>query len=144
MKIKISGSGLLYFLSLKALSCRVSPCGNLLQISYELVKKWLRYRLYRVSVVGGVAMAWVACFQRHFSSNWTETWHDDSLDGIDRAQSQKKNLSSGQKLLEASITYYVCQSVFPIYLSHFASEWTEIWHDDSLDGIDRAQSQKKI
>ena len=64
MKIKISGSGLLYFLSLKALSCRVSPCGNLLQISYELEKKWLRYRLYRVSVVGGVAMAWVACFQR--------------------------------------------------------------------------------
>ena len=66
MKIKISGSGLLYFLSLKALSCRVSPCGNLLQISYELDKKWLRYRLYRVSVVGvgGVAMAWVACFQR--------------------------------------------------------------------------------
>ena len=52
MKIKISGSGLLYFLSLKALSCRVSPCGNLLQISYELEKKWLRYRLYRVS--GGV------------------------------------------------------------------------------------------
>ena len=54
MKIKISGSGLLYFLSLKALSCRVSPCGNLLQISYELEKKWLRYRLYRVS--GGVVV----------------------------------------------------------------------------------------
>ena len=42
---------------------------------------------------------------------------------------------------EASITYYVCQYVFPIYLSHFSSEWTEIWHDDSLDGIDRAYSQ---
>ena len=40
--------------------------------------------------------------------------------------------------LVASITYYVCQSVFPIYLSHFSSEWTEIWHDDSLDGVDRA------
>ena len=40
--------------------------------------------------------------------------------------------------LEASITYYVSQSVFPIYLSHFSSEWTEIWHDDSLDGIDQA------
>ena len=26
--------------------------------------------------------------------------------------------------------------VFPIYLSHFSSEWTEIWHDDSLNGID--------
>ena len=24
------------------------------------------------------------------------------------------------------------------YLSHFSSEWTEIWHDDSLDAIDRA------
>ena len=35
-------------------------------------------------------------------------------------------------------TYYVSLSVFPIYLSHFSSEWTEIWHDDSLDGIDRA------
>ena len=23
-------------------------------------------------------------------------------------------------------------------LSHFSSEWTEIWHDDSLDGIDQA------
>ena len=131
MKIKISGSGLLYFLSLKALSCRVSPCGNLLQISYELEKKWLRYRLYRVSVVGGVAMAWVACFQRHFSSNWTETWHDDSLDGIDRAQSQKKF-----KLRpESSITYYVSQSVFHIYLGHFSSEWTEILHDEVIYNI---------
>ena len=44
--------------------------------------------------------------------------------------------------LEASITYYVCHSVFPIYLSHFSSDWTEIWHewtetwhDDSLDGM---------
>ena len=43
----------------------------------------------------------------------------------------------------ASITYYVCQSVFPIYLSHFSLEWTEIWHDDSLDGIDRAYSQNE-
>ena len=40
--------------------------------------------------------------------------------------------------LEAFITYYVSQSVFPIYLSHFALEWTEIWHDDSLDVIDQA------
>ena len=44
--------------------------------------------------------------------------------------------------LVASITYYVCHSVFPIYLSHFSSDWTEIWHewtetwhDDSLDGM---------
>ena len=37
--------------------------------------------------------------------------------------------------LVASITYYVSQSVFPIYLSHFSSEWTETWHDDSLDGM---------
>ena len=40
--------------------------------------------------------------------------------------------------LVASITYYVCQYVFPIYLSHFSLEWTEIWHDDSPDGMDRA------
>ena len=40
--------------------------------------------------------------------------------------------------LVASITYYVSQSVFPVYLSHFSSEWTEIWHDDFLDCIDRA------
>ena len=39
--------------------------------------------------------------------------------------------------LKASITYYVSQSVFPIYLSSFSSEWTEIWHEDSLDGIDQ-------
>ena len=59
---------------------------------------------------------------------------DDSLDGIDRAYSQKKfNLQ-----LVASITYYVCQYVFPTYLSHFASEWTEIWHDDSPDDIVQA------
>ena len=25
-----------------------------------------------------------------------------------------------------------------IYLSQVTSEWTEIWHDDSLDVIDRA------
>ena len=29
--------------------------------------------------------------------------------------------------LVASMTYYVCQYVFPIYLSHFSSEWTEIF-----------------
>ena len=46
--------------------------------------------------------------------------------------------------LVASITYYVSQSVFPVYLSHFSSEWTEILHDDSLDGIDRAKSQNKF
>ena len=41
--------------------------------------------------------------------------------------------------LVASITHYVSESVFPIYLSHFSSEWTEIWHDDdSLDDIDQA------
>ena len=40
--------------------------------------------------------------------------------------------------LEASITYYVSQSVFPKYFSHFSSEWTETWHDESLDGIDLA------
>ena len=55
-------------------------------------------------------------------------------DGLDRAQSQKKF----KLRLEASITYYVSQSVFPIYLSLFSSEWTEIWHDDSLDSIDQA------
>ena len=66
--------------------------------------------------------------------------HDDSLDGLDRVQSQKKF----KLLLEASITYYVSQSVFPIYFSHFSSEWTEILHDDSLDGLDRVQSQKKF
>ena len=41
--------------------------------------------------------------------------------------------------LVAFITYYVSQSVFPIYLGHFSSEWTEILHDDSLDAIDRAK-----
>ena len=66
----------------------------------------------------------------HFSSEWTEILHDDSLDGIDRAYSQKKF----KLRLVASITYYVCQSVFPAYLSHFSSEWIEIWHDKSLDG----------
>ena len=58
--------------------------------------------------------------------------HDDSIDGIDRAKSQK----NFKLRLEAFITYYVSQTVFPIYLSHFSSEWTEIWPDDSLDGID--------
>ena len=40
--------------------------------------------------------------------------------------------------LEASMTYYVSQSVCPMYLSHFTSEWSEIWYEDSLDGIDQA------
>ena len=39
--------------------------------------------------------------------------------------------------LVAPITYYVSQSVFPKYISHFSSEWTEIWHADSVDGIDQ-------
>ena len=30
------------------------------------------------------------------------------------------------------------KNFFPIYLRHFSSEWTEIRHDASLDGIDRA------
>ena len=71
----------------------------------------------------------------HLSLEWSEIWHDDSLDGIDRAKSQKKF----KLRLAASIAYYVSQSVFPIYLSHFSSEWTEIWRDDSLDVIDRAK-----
>ena len=61
---------------------------------------------------------------------------EDSLDGLDRAQSQKKIKLPDR--LEAPITYYVSQSVFPIYLSLFSSEWTEIWHNDSLDAKDRA------
>ena len=54
-------------------------------------------------------------------------WYRPSLE-------PKKNI---KLRLVASITYYVSQSVFPIYLSHFSSEWTEIRHDDSLDGIDQ-------
>ena len=69
----------------------------------------------------------------HFSSEWTEIWHDDSLDGRPSLEPKKFKL-----WLVASITYYVSHPVFPIYLSHFSSEWTEIWHDDSLDDIDRA------
>ena len=53
-------------------------------------------------------------------------------------------LSRFKLRLEASITYYVSQFVFPIYFSHFSSEWTEILHDYSLDGIDQAKSQKKL
>ena len=71
--------------------------------------------------------------QRHFSSEWTEIWHDDFLDSI--VQAYSKNF---WMRLVASIIYDVSWSVFHIYLSHFSSEWTEIWHDDSLDGIDRA------
>ena len=37
--------------------------------------------------------------------------------------------------LVASITYYVSQYVFPIYLSHFSSEWAEIWHDEVISKI---------
>ena len=76
----------------------------------------------------------------HFLLQRLEIWHDDSLDGIDQAQSQK----NFKLRLEASITYYVSQYVFPIYLSHFSSEWTEILHDDPLDGMDRAKIQKKF
>ena len=38
---------------------------------------------------------------------------------------------------DSSIIYYVSQSVFPLYLSHFSSELTETWHDDYLDGINK-------
>ena len=56
-----------------------------------------------------------------------------SLDSIHRLSLEPK--ISFKLRLEASITYNVSQSVFPIYLSLFSSEWTEIWHDDSQDGM---------
>ena len=31
-----------------------------------------------------------------------------------------------------------CPPVFPMNLSHFSSECTEIWHNDFLDGIGQA------
>ena len=75
----------------------------------------------------------LSIYLSHFSLEWTEIWHDDSLDGIDSLEPKQFKL-----LLVVSITYYVSQYVFPIYLRHFSLEWTEIWHGDSLDGIDRA------
>ena len=47
---------------------------------------------------------------------------------------------AGRRL--SSITYigqshFAPQPFKSLYLNHFSSEWTEIWHDESLDGMDQ-------
>ena len=56
---------------------------------------------------------------------WLSRWYRPSLE-------PKKRF---KLWLVASITYYVCQYVFPIYLGHFSSEWTEILHDEVIYNI---------
>ena len=58
MKTKLTGNELLHFLFLKALSCRVSPCGNLFQISDELDNKWLRLDYIEFWWWGWVGWPW--------------------------------------------------------------------------------------
>ena len=86
-----------------------------------LLKKKIEKALMSITQPFFIEMDWNLAW-------WLSRWYRPNLN-------QKKNL---KLRLAASIIYYVSQSVFPIYFGHFSSEWTEIWHDDSLDGIDRA------
>ena len=118
-----------------------------------------KFKLWLVaSITYYVCQSVFPIYLSHFSSEWTEIWYDEVISNIRHFPLRKISPWEFPPDFTPAASPCVCNARLfnysfirshfaPLpfksrYLSHFSSEWTEIWHDDSLDGIDRAYSKK--